>query len=696
MPRRFSTFIIGLTIGWLGAINGQAQSLPDTTSLHCLQVAISPAARARAASLIVEAEAGPTVASWDANHQRIYTRQYLRVSHVFKGTAPDTVALPLLLEGGQVGLDQQLLTNTFSPLAVGQKGIFFLIPAPWPGLATAGYTPYGSMQGFIAYEAATGTAADPFHTYASVAAAVAETVRLAGRTSLAKPTDSSPSKPAAPAGPLLRTTAGITSFNPPALVAGAGAVLTIQGSGFGASKGTGSVSFRNADNGGATIETPRPADYLSWSDTQIRVQVPSLGSSGYPAGTGLVRVTAADGSITNTVTPLIITYALTNVTTTAVATSGQPNHVATNATGGLSFHFGPNFQNSAAVAPWQRALAQWRCSTGINWTLATAATTNAIANDDQNVVAFDTGSDLPAGTLGRTTTYYRGCYDSQGHIVFYAQEIDQQYASPSAGLSFQYGPALATGQQIDLESVFIHELGHAQQLTHVIQPGAVMHYVIGRGQNQRALSLSSDIAGGRRVLRTLSFRDRGCGGTALLPAPLTALTANAGGTGLLFTTQNECFLSGFVLERSLGADTISWQAVGTMSAGLANGQYNLTDPQPTRGLHYYRLGLQRPDGSIDYTTLVPSDSNAQVAYIQLFPNPVTGTQAQLSYIAATNEDLTIRIYDELGRLHQQATATVRAGLNVLPVEVSSLLAGFYLMRLTSDQGISQNIRLVRL
>ena len=672
----------------------QAQSSPDTTALHCLQVPISLAARVRAASLIVEAEAGTAVASWDASHQHIYTRQSLHVLHVFKGIPSDTLALPLLAEGGQVGLDQQLLTNTFSPLAEGKRGIFFLIPAPWPGLAAAGYTPYGSTQGVIVYEAATGTAADPFHTYTSVAAAVAEIVRLIGNTSLVNPIKNSQAQPLAQAGPLLRTTASITSFSPSALVAGVGAVLTIQGSGFGASQGTGNVSFQNADNGGATTNTPRQADYLSWSDTQIRVRVPSSGSNGQPAGTGAVRVVAADGSITYTATPLIITYALTNVNTAAAGLSSQPSHVATNATGGLTFHFGPNFQNSAAVAPWQRALAQWRCSTGINWNLAAAATTNAITNDNQNVVAFDTGSDLPAGTLGRTTTYYKGCYDAQGRIVFYTQEIDQQYASPSPTLSFQYGPALATGQQIDFESVFIHELGHAQQLAHVIQPGAVMHYIIGRGQNQRTLNLSSDVVGGRRVLRTLSFRDNGCSGPALLPAPLTSLSAEA--TGLRFTTQNECFLSSFVLERTLGADTISWQAVATTPAGLVNGQYSLTDPQPALGLHYYRLGLRRPDGSIDYTTPLPSDSNAQVADSHLFPNPIAGTQAQLTYVAAVNETLTIYIYDELGRLHHQATATVRAGLNVLPVEVGGLLTGFYLLRLTSTQGISQNIRLVRL
>ena len=125
----------------------------------------------------------------------------------------------------------------------------------------------------------------------------------------------------------------------------------------------------------------------------------------------------------------------------------RPNHLATNTTGGLTFHFAPNFsRNAAAGAAWQRSLAQWRCATGINWELGTDAATDTIALDQANVIAFDNGT-LPVRVLGRTTSYYQGCYDLAGHVVFSVAEIDQQFTS---SLPFQFGPALAGGQPIRL------------------------------------------------------------------------------------------------------------------------------------------------------------------------------------------------------------------------------------------------------
>ncbi|QKG58280.1 T9SS type A sorting domain-containing protein [Hymenobacter sp. BRD128] len=244
-----------------------------------------------------------------------------------------------------------------------------------------------------------------------------------------------------------------------------------------------------------------------------------------------------------------------------------------------------------------------------------------------------------------------------------------------------------------------HELGHAQQLTHLIRPGAIMHYGIAAGANLRILSPASDVAGGRLVLRTRSFRNRGCGGPAMLPAPLTALATTVAGGVPAFTlsTRAECFLTGFVLERSAGLDTTAasggWQAVATAGAGLASGQYTLADPRPAAGLHYYRLSLRRPDGTTDYAAPLPllTDGGPEA---QAFPNPITGDQLQVVYPAAANGNLTLRFYDELGRYHRGQLVAVQTGLNVLTLNVAGMRPGFYILRLTDDQG-SRSIRIVK-
>lgn len=690
--------LLGLLLaGAVGRLAAQVAPLP------CLLLPLGAEERVQAASIVVEAEVLDAQGEWDAAHQRIFTRQRLRVFRVLKGTLADTAALPLLVEGGQVGLARQELTNTLRPLPVGQQGIFFLVAAPWVGVAP-GYSAYASSQGVITYDLALGTAAEPARTYAGWAEAAQQTAQLSPRLpQVLRPNErlqvaAQQLAARSAAGANLRTLAlAITGFSPTQTTAGTGAVLTIRGSGFGSSRGSGGVLFANADDGGATTTRALDRDYVSWSDTQIQVRVPSLATDGHPAGTGPVRVTAADGTTAATATPLTIRYALSNIDNTTGTLVDRPNHVATNSTGGLTFRLSPNFRaNAAAGAAWQRALGQWRCATGINWELGADATANTIASDNANVIAFDDGA-LPARVLARTTSYYLGCYTPQGEIVFYVSEIDQQFAT---SLPFQFGPALAGAGQYDFESVAVHELGHAQQLTHLIRPGAIMHFGVAAGANLRTLDPISDVAGGRLVLRTRSFRSRGCGGLAMLPAPLTALVATVAATGptLSFSTRAECFLTGFVLERSLGADSTAanagWQAVASSTAGQASGQYTLADARPLAGLHYYRLGLRRPDGSTDYAAPLPLLGEA-IAGPQVFPNPVSGGQLQLAYPATATGDLVLRVYDELGRYHLGQRVAVQPGLNVLTLSVASLRPGFYILRLTSEQGTS-SVRLVRL
>ncbi|WP_223652699.1 T9SS type A sorting domain-containing protein [Hymenobacter psoromatis] len=696
-------FLRNLRAGWLALtlmVLAGPRLAAQPAPLPCLLLPLPPAERVQAASLIVEAEVLDASGEWDATHGHIFTRQRLRVFRVLKGTLPDTAALPLLVEGGQVGLARQELTNTLRPLPVGQQGLFFLVPAPWAGVGP-GYAAYASSQGVITYNLSRGTAAEPARAYPSWAAAARQTEQLSGQP--AQVLQVNPALLAAAQRQAVaasqRTLAPVISdFSPAQATAGTGTVLTLRGSGFGSSQGSGGVDFSNADDGGATTTRVLARDYLSWTDTQIQVRVPSLATGGHPAGTGPLTVTTADGTATTTAAPLTIIYALTNVENTDGTLADRPNHLATNATGGITFRFAPNFRsNAAAGAAWQRALAQWRCATGINWDLGPDAPANTIASDQTNVIAFDAAGTLPARVLGRTTSYYLGCYNLQGEVVFYVSEIDQQF---TASLPFQFGPGRAGPGQYDFESVAVHELGHAQQLAHLIRPGAIMHYAIGAGTNLRVLDPTSDVAGGRLVLRTRSFRNRGCGGPSLLPAPLTALAAGGSGTGvgLAFSTRDECFVTGFVLERSAGLDTTAaaagWQPVAAVAAGQATGQYALPDPQPLAGLHYYRLGLRRPDGTTDYAAPLPLSGEAG-AEVSVFPNPITASQFQLAYPATADGDLLLRFYDELGRYCQGQRAAVQAGLNVLTLSVADLRPGFYVLRLTDAQG-SRSVKVIRL
>jgi hypothetical protein len=684
--------LLALLLGLAGPAAAQRLAPGPAGEARCLMLPLDPARRVQLAALVVEAQVRDAQSFWDAGHHRLFTRHRLRVFSLLKGHPTDTTGLTLLTEGGRLGLDQQVLTNTLQ-LAPGQRGVFFLMPAPWPGLPAVArlLTPVASQQGFIEVNPADGTAAEPFRTYPALDAAFYQ--QMAGLTGqprrvlqpLPALSEAAAARPAGTQAPV------VSSLSPLSLPAGVGAVLTINGSGFGSSRGTGFIEFRNADDGGATRVKARETDYLAWTDTRIQVRVPSAASGGHPAGSGLVRVTTADQLLAESPLPVTVVYALTNVESTDGTILQRPNHIAQNASGGISFQLGPNFV-AGPTAAWQRALASWRCSTGMNWDGA-AGPNNAIADDGVNVVAFDQGAQLPTLVLGRTTSYYRGCFAPDGTVVFWVKEIDMQFDDAT---NFQFGPAPAVGTQIDFETVAVHELGHAQQLGHLILPGAVMHYSVARGQNARALSTASDIAGGRQVLRVRSFRTLGCGGPALLPAPLTALAASyADGTGatLTWNTRDECLLSSFVVERSAGLDTTGWQRVGTVAARPPAAQYSFVDAQVPAGLHYYRLRLVRPDGSLDSAAPVLLSSTGTT--VGVFPNPVVGDALQLQYPAAASGTVAFRFYDELGRLVRATALNVPAGFGILTLDVGGLRPALYLLQWQDAQGGTGSRRFVR-
>ncbi|MBJ6108515.1 matrixin family metalloprotease [Hymenobacter sp. BT523] len=691
-----------LTLEWMGV--GAARAQAPAPDLHCLMLPLAPEQRARQSELVVEAQVLDAQGFWNAEHTRLFTRHRLRVFSLLKGQAADTAGLVLITEGGRLGLDQQVLTNTLR-LTPGQQGILFLQRAPWAGLGVAGraFTPYGSEQGFIAFNPEEQTAAEPFRNYPALDAAFfAEMTRYTGQKRLVLQ-----ARPAAAPRPVpaRRTTAAtIASFSPLSLPAGAGAVLSIVGDGFGNSRGTGFVEFRNADDGGATRVKARDADYVSWSNTLIQVKVPSAAnggspvSNGHPAGSGTIRVTTSDQSSAESTRTLTVIYALSNVESTDGTLLQRPNHVILNARGGISFRFGPNFvANATASAAWQRALATWRCQTGMNWDVDAPATANTVAEDGQNVVAFDAGAELPTSVLGRTSSYYRGCYAPSGEVVFWVKEIDMQFDD---GANFQFGPAppIGTLRQIDFESVAVHELGHAHQLNHLNLPGAIMHYAVSFGQLSRSLNPASDVAGGRQVLRVRSFRPLGCGGPALLPAPLTGFAAQyAAGTGVTLTwaTRDECFLSGFVVERSTSGDTTAWERLGTVANRAPGGPYQFVDASVPSGLLYYRLRLQRPDGTLDNAPAILLSTDGANASVSVFPNPVTGDQLRVQYPAAADGVVTFRVFDRVGRRVRTSVLGLSAGLNVVPLTVSGLAPGLYVLLWQDAQGKTGTSKFVR-
>ncbi len=480
------------------------------TNVEAQLVPVSLDARIKSSEVLLEGRVVEQYSFFDNDRNLIYTANVIEVKRTLKGTFSGQKAEIITL-GGIVGNQMQTVSHTLE-LKTGDFGLFMCEPARLDALSKGlpRFRPYADAQGFIRYDVQARRAQDVFNDYGDV------TTRLYPLLSKSTGQAIAPDFTAFPQEASRSTRAvAITNFTPTSISAGAKSILTINGSGFGATQSTGKVEFRNADNGGVTLDiAPHSTEYISWSDTQIQVYVPSI------AGTGEIRVTGADGTSATSGGTLTITYNYTNTTNSGVVY--QPDHVNRNLSGGYTFSYAADMNaNSDAKDAFMRALASWRCATFINWDISSTATgVDTDANDDVFVVRF--GS-LSPGTLGICRTYYSGC-SSSGNWAWYVEEMDVTF---SESVTWNYTSGAPSGGQNDFESVALHELGHGHQLGHVISLGVVMHYALVTGTAVRTLT-ANDISGGNFIL-TNGTTANVCG-----PGPIVLL--NGGNCSLTPTT----------------------------------------------------------------------------------------------------------------------------------------------------------------
>ena len=640
---------------------------PGRAQDACMLIPASLAERVAAATLVVEAGVSTQQAASENGH--IYTISELTVYKVFRGTEP--VGLRLAEAGGTVGLRREVVSTSIT-LAPGQQGLFLLELNP---LLAGTYRLVAGPQGFVRYDLADRTAVEPFGRYATITGALyPAVVALAGQPWRAV----RPNAALAGALPVARPTAQplISGFAPASLTAGTRSVLTIEGSNFGATQGSGRVEFPNANNGGAGFVAANPTDYALWSDTRIQVRVPSATiATGGVAGTGTFRVVNGTGETGSSPTPLTVTYALSNITQMNGDTPTRPKLGNEDGQGGYTLNYSPSFTAvTAAPASFERALASWACATPLRRVVGAAAAPEATASDNVNAVRF---GPLGGSTLGVATSYYSGCF--VGSLVqFSLVETDYTFSST---VSWHYGTGTPPAGQFDFESVALHELGHGTQLNHIIMPTAVMHFAIAPTAVKRTLNASSDIAAGQDVFTFSASNDCGAAPPVAAPAPagcgplpveLTAFSARyaAGlGTSLAWRTATELNSAYFAVE-AREQDGKSWTEVLRQPAAGSSSRprsYEAHDPRLLSGTRYYRLRQGDHDGRTSYSGLV-AVSGLETG-LALYPNPVAG-RLRVSGPARAGR---LTFYDVLG--HAVARFELVPGPN--DVDVSALRPGLY-------------------
>ncbi len=282
----------------------------------------------------------------------------------------------------------------------------------------------------------------------------------------------------------------VFDISPTTIVAGNKEVLTITGSGFGdfiSGNNHGYVSFKNADSGGSQWQSCLKSQIVSWTDTEIKVEVPS------DSGSGTIRVTTADNETFQSSQQITIPY---SINTYAYSLSGDsddtveypiyhtgsmtgnvqnPNASLQNniVDGAYLFSLNADFyENEPARESFKDLLTDWVCTTGQNFEIIDEITDISTASDDNtNVITF-----ASTNALGVTYSYYDGCIVNGNELQIAWREIDIIFNN-----AVNWGYENVTNFQYDFNSTAKHELGHALGFGHNIDSQSLMHYASGTG-----------------------------------------------------------------------------------------------------------------------------------------------------------------------------------------------------------------------
>ncbi|MBI1305036.1 MAG: PKD domain-containing protein [Bacteroidetes bacterium] len=460
---------------------------------QCVLVPFSLQKKTYDSDVVIEGRILSSSSFWNAEHTFIYTSHKVQIGKILKGS--DLLSgfseLVVITEGGQVGFDA-LKVEPALELQSGEVGVLFLRnseirPLNCSDCDLPRFIGMASEQSFIKYDEETLKGHGYFEVYNAIGADLLPKIQSYSNEEIKEVDDLKIGfqgiKPlAAPV---------ISTMTADSVSAGTATLLTITGSNFGIIRGNGKVEFVDPNYGdGRYFEIPYPSSYKSWSNSKIEVYVPTR------AGTGKIRVTNNSAESSTSSSNLYVKYTHSNVgySGTTGIDSGyyQVNHKNDNSKGGYTWQCNKKFAaKPEAVNAFLRAAENWRCQTLMNWDLGNDTTVDQITRDNVNVVRFTKFTD---GRLGVCYSWYSGCFNSS-NVFWYVAELDIEFDSSR---NWNYTTNAPGKSQYDFETVATHELGHGQQLSHVIDPTKIMHYALGAGDRNVILS-KYDIEGGEYV-----------------------------------------------------------------------------------------------------------------------------------------------------------------------------------------------------
>jgi len=436
---------------------------------------------------------------------RIYTRNFLVPDAAWKGLNSLPPFLEMITEGGFLAGEGMSYTNTLMP-KTGDRGIWILHRDP----TSQELIPFASLQAYLVqtkneYRDFDGTELGPASSF------------------LASPAVQEDNSGRDQVNALQAAAAGAISFSPKKAIAGIGQVLTITGSGFGNTRGSGYVAFNPNGMGFSDPIVSATFRYISWSDTKIEVEIPSGFSTP-------IRVAGSSGTQESTDT----LYILANVSMRQYDPADYFYLNNQNGAGGYYWTMHHEIRNNAeAKQATEEVFRHFRCRTGVHYTLQNTGTSARFnLGDNVQSIAFDTlGVELSPCIVARYEQLWSSCI--LGAETFYY--VRSQELRFSKKFNYYYGTGATPAGKTKFRYVMMHELGHSLQLGHVNEEGQTMHPVVDNlpaiKWNQRdSLTREEMQAGAYLVNQSRNFSFRACGLLPMLePANCSDVYGSASG-----------------------------------------------------------------------------------------------------------------------------------------------------------------------
>ena len=599
---------------------------------QCAGVHQSLEQRVEEATYVIEGKVISQNSFWDEQAQNIFTANTIELYKLFKGNTAEFNSIEIITRGGQVDEDLQIDFPSLR-LSEGDVGIFLL----HDNQAALGEVAHKNVlylepaqvnQSYVGYDLNSGIAFDAFHTFQDIEREVYSLIQRNTNTTYQNIKAFDFDKASKRFTPALHKT--ISNFSPTTITAGTESILTINGSGFGATPGR--VEFTNADEASGTVidVAAVAAQIISWSNNMITVEVPT------DAGTGQFEVITSSGTIFTSASELTIGYAHLTATSTDPRFTWLVND---NGSGGYTFQYYTDFANGTDLAgaseAFQRALQTHCLASSVNWLIGSNSSVDVIASDGVNIVRFDNGNELPSSTLGRVSNRWTLCGE------WYLTEVDIVF---NDGFNWDASEGSTSSPQYSFESVAVHELGHAHQLGHTLNgsgsSGDVMFPVTSIGANKIVL-LPNDEAGTDAVFQrsstsTACFLTRAmiasdCG---TLPVELLSFTGEnrKDYNHLNWATASEINNAGFEVQKSTdGENWMILDFVKGAGTSLEQQKYQLHDYELSKTIQYYRLKQVDTDGGFEYSdVLVIKSEKEQEDHLYLSPNPSPKESIQIT------------------------------------------------------------------